>query len=571
MLCKKCGQQFEEGSLFCPYCGAEVEKTSDTAQQQSTPEQPAGPQQPVQQTQPGLQGPAQPTQPAPQGQPQMQYVQQPPQQPIQNQPAKSQQPGGNGGSKKGLIIGLVSAGVVLVAAVLLIFVFDVFHFFDKDDDKKAEETTTEVTEVTEETTEEVTTEAESTTEAPEPEEVPYGQEMGYTFSSLDTEVTYDEKMGLFHMDGTPYDVDADEYVENYKCISSIGRVFVSEPDSDGNVTYIITEYSGVDVDFKSDDFAEEKDENGSKFVWNVGSYIHDISDYYTGELIEANTVQQGEDAQPAEKIITWNDEDIKITSVNAYVRYNWPNSERTDGKEGWHDSSELYIVTAITVPEDYDGLMLSIPKKYNSSDDEDEDVSNKKLLDIKSYGYTGNADDAVFIKVSDVASTLKDEELAETFSLISSSDNADFSWFVDKVKAGQDPSDITMYNSLGGDITAEDAVLNDWDVYIVWDPEEEMDDYSEERYFGSITNEEGFTLTINPSERYDKDGNFTNITDIPPVSYEGTFNSDGSVTFDLDGSTFTISSFKTDGLRQYGFGELILEDGIVGKMLLVRP
>ena len=433
------------------------------------------------------------------------------------------------------------------------------------------ESTTEVTEATELTTEEVTTEAEATTEAPEPEEVPYGEEMGYTFSPKDTETIYNDIPSLSHLDGTPYDVDVNEYMENYEASSSIGRVFVSEPDSDGNVTYIITEYNSAYSDFKSDDFAEETDGEVKKFIWNIGRYLHDVSDYYTGELIEANELKQGTNVQPAETVITWNNENIKISSINSFVNYSWPNSERPDGETGWRDSSEIYIVRAITVPQDYDGLVLSIPKKYHTYEGTEEDTSNKKLLDNASLGYTGNADDTVFIKVSDVASPLTDEELAETYSLISSSNSADFSWFVDKVNAGQDPSDITMYNSLGGDITSETAVLGDWDVYIVWDSTDTTDSYSEERYHGSITNEDGFTLTINPRARYDKDGNFTNITDIPPVSYKGTYNSDGSVTFNPESAAFTISGFKTDGLRQYGFGELMLQDGTEGKMLLVRP
>jgi hypothetical protein len=373
------------------------------------------------------------------------------------------------------------------------------------------------------------------------------------------------------LDGTPYDVDANEYMENYESICNIEKVFVSEPDSDGNVTYIITECNSRKADFKSDDFAEETDGDKKVFCWNIGSYLHDVSDYYTGELIETNTLQQGYDDQPAEKVITWNNEDIKISSFNTFINYSWPNSERADGKEGWSDSSKFYFVIAITVPQDYDGLVLSVPKKYHPHEGAGEDTTDKKLLDSASLGYTGNADDTVFIKVSDVASPMTEEGLAETYSMISSGDNNDFSWFVDKVNAGQDPSDITMYNSLGGDITSETAVLGDWDVYIVWDSTDITDSYSEERYFGSITNDDGFTLTINPSKRYDKDGNVTDIRDIPPVSYKGTFNSDGSVTFDPESATFTISGFKTDGLRQYGFGELMLQDGTEGKMLLVRP
>ena len=55
------------------------------------------------------------------------------------------------------------------------------------------------------------------------------------------------------------------------------------------------------------------------------------------------------------------------------------------------------------------------------------------------------------------------------------------------------------------------------------------------------------------------------------MSYKGTFSSDGSIDFSFADTSFSITGFKSDGLTQYGFGELVLDDGTEGKMLLVRP
>ena len=87
MLCAKCGQPLAEGVPFCKHCGAPAQQTSSPVQAQASPA-PASPPPPMVPMGYGMgwQGP-----------------QPPPQTPRKN--------------RTGLIIGLVAAGVILVAAL----------------------------------------------------------------------------------------------------------------------------------------------------------------------------------------------------------------------------------------------------------------------------------------------------------------------------------------------------------------------------------------------------------------------------------------------------------------------
>lgn len=103
MFCTKCGKQIPDISKFCPECGAVIEQKPAAPVQQPTPVQ-----QPVVQ-QPVVQQPTAPTQqPAPNYQQPYQYPQ-PPMPPKKNH--------------TGLIIGLIAAGVVIIALVVLLIIF----------------------------------------------------------------------------------------------------------------------------------------------------------------------------------------------------------------------------------------------------------------------------------------------------------------------------------------------------------------------------------------------------------------------------------------------------------------
>ena len=129
MKCNQCGFENAEGSLFCRQCGAPLSAAEYAPPQEQT----AAPEQPLQQPQqPQAQEPPQAytepqapayQQPVPQP-PQSIDYQQPPY-PPQAPPPGYQMPYAPQPKKKstGLIIGLVAGGVVLIAAVVLLYLF----------------------------------------------------------------------------------------------------------------------------------------------------------------------------------------------------------------------------------------------------------------------------------------------------------------------------------------------------------------------------------------------------------------------------------------------------------------
>jgi len=183
MLCPYCGNEIPDGSSSCGYCGNDLTgvmgqqmqgQAQNYGQQMQGQAQNYGQQMQGQAQNYGqqMQGQAQNYGQQMQGQAQsygqqMQGQAQNYGQQMQNmsQQNRSVQPGGNPPQKKnktGLIVGLSIGAVVLIAAALLIFVFDVFHLFDKDDEDK--QTTTQAA-VSTESTQQQTTAAELTTEA----------------------------------------------------------------------------------------------------------------------------------------------------------------------------------------------------------------------------------------------------------------------------------------------------------------------------------------------------------------------------------------------------------------------
>ena len=170
MYCDKCGNNIDDGLLFCPYCGSNLQQQIPQNAQQNAQ------QGTVQNSQQGMpQNAQQVQQNNQQGMPQnvQQAVPRNNQQ-MQQYQGMSHNPIGEGASKKkmstGMLVGIICGAVALVGLIVLLIVFLVGGDDDKDkSDKKAdkkteatvEETTTEAeTETETVTTEEATTEAE---------------------------------------------------------------------------------------------------------------------------------------------------------------------------------------------------------------------------------------------------------------------------------------------------------------------------------------------------------------------------------------------------------------------------
>ena len=168
MNCTNCGEVLAPGTSSCPKCGTVVQPVQPVVAPMTAPVAPVVPQapvaapvptveavptqtpmfsdpavasQPAQPAQPEVQAVMQPQQPMMQGQPMPAGMPQPSPVPVQQQPAPQPAVGGivpsqntnNGGSKKGLVIGLI---VVLLLAVLGL---GGYLLYDKIQENKAKE------------------------------------------------------------------------------------------------------------------------------------------------------------------------------------------------------------------------------------------------------------------------------------------------------------------------------------------------------------------------------------------------------------------------------------------------
>ena len=619
MYCKVCGSKIDDNSMFCPICGAQIQQSQQTNQQpqQSVNQQlNQQPQQGGQQyNQQPLQGMSQRSQ---QGYPQFnqqpqqgmnqqpqqggqQYYQQPQQggqqyyqpqqggqqynqQPQQggrqyNQPP--QQPSGAGKSNMGLIIGIICGAAVLCIALVLLFAFDVFGLRDKDDtDDVAEVTTEEVVDpeedTIEETTEEVTTDSDVSTSA-ENESKPYGEEMGYVFSDpSDAGVKEAGYPKISDEYGNEMDIDCDEYLDSYGYEEGIDYIAVTDPDEDGNVTYVVKTHRTLEADFSDSP-------NGDKsFSWTLHCWLYDVSDYYTGTIIGTTGSRKGsvEDTEPRE--FEYNGETISAYCTRATVIDNGIDFTYDDSTGLYHDEYTRHYCYYITMPQDYDGLVMSVPKKYdhstNKTHEDDPSIpenindETSPLLDVDYYGYT-TAEDTIFVRLSDHAVPFTPDMESKIMDAYDGTAFTTFSWYLDALDEKKNGDEnIGAYNPIAGKITDPERLSGKWQALIVWDPDHKMDCFEKEYSMADITGSgSNVSITFNPKCSVDYGNNMTDISDRDSSSYSADMKDDGSIDFQPNGMAFTIDYFVSDGVAQYAFGNMILQDGTEGKVVLQRP
>lgn len=548
MKCIGCGQEIPDGSPFCAYCGTQQ------------PQQPA--QQVVQQ-------------PAQQSAPQQSTPQ--PQQPTQQPQYQPQQPAApQGGGKKGLLI----AGICIGVAILIVGIVIVFLLLKKDDDddkgKKAEKTTEAVTEASsEETTTEATTEA--TTEEPAP--TPYAEEQGITFSGLGDKASGNTNNYFYYKD--EFDAregegfyEADGIASDSATYSSyVNDVVVSAPDSEGNVIYT--------VEVIAEDTAVVVDNIDRAWVVVSQSWRPRAFDYYTGSFIDNGLTDSGigDKTEFENTNLVFDD---KETNVKSVYTYEWINRDKTEESvENGQKTSfvdDVKYVYCFKVPQDYDGLVIAL---YNGDIDRDEydkttELGDKprykddngnpiKFFDEDAIGYTKNADNAVFVRLSDVARKSTPDAMSSIYSVIDYPDLSDFSW-TDDVKGGD-------YSQGNETITDAAAVNGWWQGYILWDPDNKMDSYGEELCNVQLTSSgssmdwkwDYYQVRWGDSEEWETKDEETTMT--------GTFNSDGTLTFDAEsiGMAFEVYGFYTDGYHQYAVGWMTAQSGEQAWVFLYRP
>ena len=573
MICNRCGNELDNNSPFCPYCGEkniayqkqdqqdneyyDPSKNLDQLQQQ--PQYQPGYQQP--QYQPGYQQPGQSSGNLPYVDPlygQQPYGQSPyGQSPYMHQNEKK--------SSKGLIICIICGGVVLFLLAVVLFVSGLYGFIKGVDEgyetsNQYVETTTELAEY------------DSSIDG-----TPYGEKMGYVFSDYkDVKISGTGSTTIEDIDGNKLNLDVDDYLKDYGYDEYIESIAVTDPDEEGYVTYI--------VKFNTYEKAEVYNlpEEESAVDWDVNFWVPDISDYYTGRIIDYASGKRGWRNNTDTQIINIDGKKVPITFCRYSIREYEDAPMIEEGLELGQDEDGKRFLYTITVPQDYDGLVLSIPKVYddstNVSHDEDpsvpEYISDEKrpLMDVWYYGYT-TVEDTIYVKLSDQAVPLTPEV---EVSMVESNENIPveyFEWYLDKIEDGQRPeSQLGSYNTLAGKIDDPARIKGRWQGLVVWDPENNKSGRCEEYSNVSITQSDSdISLEFKYQYKAKYGTDWEDISSQEAVSYSGVMAEDGSVNLDSDQAKFTIDSFWSDGISQYAFGEIILPDGEKGLVVLQRP
>ncbi|MCR4846732.1 MAG: zinc ribbon domain-containing protein [Eubacterium sp.] len=524
MFCDYCGKQINDNSMICPYCKMEIEK----------------------------------------------YVI-----PPELLHGVSQ----NKKSNAAWIIGIVSGLAVLLTGLLLIFVLDVFHIRNKDEkktdnnDKIATADVPDEEDILSDTSSSDTISDETATDETVEEEtalVPYGEQAGYTLSDSTTEIKTKGIPMLYDTNGNKLDVNADDYMPDYYYTESIDKIAVTEADPDGNVTYVIKYHTRYEADFSSSPAGE-----GNDFKWLLGTYTYDFSDYYTGRLLDSTFCSKNADETIESNKANWNNNDyeIKIVETNAYDNGEDMQYDEITGLS--HDYLTRYFIVYATVPEDYDGLIMSTLKEYNSEisdslsdNDNKEDIS---ILDDPGLGYTSNGDNGIFIRVSDYAVPLSDVTMADIMNISTAPGINSFDWCIGDLKAGG-VIIKNNFNSTSGIIALPERLVGKWQYIQVYEPTGEGEDYYLKIGIADISIDgSDIVLSMNDYFLSESDGSWVYNENMVGENYTGTLDNDGSVRFNIDEMSFVINCFKSDGLYQYGLGELILPDGSNGRIVLQRP
>lgn len=585
MFCKTCGNQIDDNVMFCPICGAPVQPRQQDGNQFFDQQQQGGnryfdqPQQGSSQyyggTQQGV-GQQYYRQPQQGGN---QYFDQPQQMisPQYGQPNQSRhpmQPPTPGKSNTGLIIGIICGVAALCLILVALFAFDVFGLRDKDSDDVAEATTTAAYDEPEAHDENTTADTETIAAN---YDGPYGEAVGYVFVDPSEATVKDAGYPkISDENGDLMDIDGDKYMKNYVNEEGINYVAVTDPDENGNVTYVVETYRRLDTDFK-------KFPNGDKqFQWSLHFWLYDVSDYYTGKIIGNTGGKRGSVKVPQTKQIEYNGKTIDVQVIRYSFSDPGQELEYDDSTGLYHDSYTRHYYYYITVPQDYDGLVMSVPKHYdhstNKSHEDDPSIpesiddETSPLMDVDYYGYT-TVEDTVFVRLSDCAVPFTPEMESKIMDTDGNTAFSLFDWYLDALDAGQNGDEnIGKYNPIAGKITDPERLSGQWQALIVWDPDNKLGCYEKEYSLADVS---GFgsevSITFNPKISANAQNEETDISSRDSYGFNAEMADDGSIDFNPEGMAFTIDYFYSDGIMQYAFGNMILQDGTEGRVVLQRP
>ena len=163
---------------------------------------------------------------------------------------------------------------------------------------------------------------------------------------------------------------------------------ISEPDENGNVILSYDCDTTGEVEFKI------SEKNTRKWFYSYSYQSIYPFDYYTGDIYRANKVslsssnnimENGIEEKNNEEMkytdVVWNGKTTKIGVLEKYTFNGWGEKENL-GKEGefYHckNTFSLTISATISMPKDYDGVLIALYKKGGTKEGFERDYENQQ-------------------------------------------------------------------------------------------------------------------------------------------------------------------------------------------------
>ncbi len=239
------------------------------------------------------------------------------------------------------------------------------------------------------TTGDVTTEAEvasdtDTEEATEEEVSTWFSENGISFTEGEVSIP-------------AYSYPTNEAIEMIQTNGSYSEpiIEVSEPDSEGNVTYTVT--YDITIPIEANVPASIAESEGAH--WDTQFEIYDFVDAYTGTVFPSASMTDDENSYGIDSVIEIDGQEYKISTSGSFE-----DGDIDDGNDNvWTASGDSYklkttstchITKVAVVPDGYNGLILALDSKGCTEAEEIDTEINE------AHPFDGNVSDYIFKDVS---------------------------------------------------------------------------------------------------------------------------------------------------------------------------
>ena len=227
-------------------------------------------------------------------------------------------------------------------------------------------------------------------------EIPFGEKHNLEIANKDDTFEVPIYYYTTDKDGNIITIDGLEF-EPHKMVCKYRDWNISEPDENGNVTISYTCDMDINLEYRTPI---------TNFQWYYTFFFNSSIpfDYYTGELYSRSTVNEKGDTvffdsntgkdEYAYTDIVWNGKTVKIGVLNKSYNNGWGQQEylgEENGKYHYKNTTSQSITTYITMPKDYDGVLVALNKDGSTKElfEEKNDKYNRKQELIKQADETG--------------------------------------------------------------------------------------------------------------------------------------------------------------------------------------